>query len=205
MSSFSTFKTLEDALTHFQIVSKMDNILFAEKECVIAPYLAEELAYTMRETAYNVSEAAICEAIIYPILREVWKQFSETLFLWSHRSLSKKAKNSGIPDYIIAKRSPLGKNVMDMPMLVMIEAKKDDFDEGWGQCVAQMHLAQQLSNHEFTIYGIVSNGDVWQFGHLENNVLTQNLNYLNVSDLQKLCNTLYFVFEMCEKQLKGKG
>ncbi len=202
MSSFSSFKTLEDALTHFNIVSKMDNILFAEKECVISPYLVEELAFTLKETAYNISEAAICEAIIYPILKEVWKNFTNSLFLWSHRSLSKKSKNSGIPDYIIAKRSPLGKGVMDMPMLVMIEAKKDDFDEGWGQCLAQMHLAQQLSNHEYTIYGIVSNGDMWQFGYLENTTLTQNMDRISISNLQKLCNTLYFIFETCEKQLK---
>lgn len=202
MSSFSSFKTLEDALTHFNIVSKIDNILFPEKECVISPYLVEELAFTLKETAYNISEAAICEAIIYPILKEVWKNFTNSLFLWSHRSLSKKSKNSGIPDYIIAKRSPLGKGVMDMPMLVMIEAKKDDFDEGWGQCLAQMHLAQQLSNHEYTIYGIVSNGDMWQFGYLENTTLTQNMDRISISNLQKLCNTLYFIFETCEKQLK---
>ena len=78
--------------------------------------------------------------------------------------MSKKAKNSGIPDYIIAKSSPLGKEVMDMPMLVMIEAKKDDFDEGWGQCLAQLNLAQQLNHQAFRVYGIVSNGEVWQFG-----------------------------------------
>ena len=156
----------------------------------------------MEETAYNISEAAICEAIIFPVLCEVWKNCKENLFLWSHRSLSKKSKNSGIPDYIIAKRSPLGKGVMDMPMLVMIEAKKDDFDEGWGQCLAQMHLAQQLSNHEYTIYGIVSNGDMWQFGYLENTTLTQNMDRISISNLQKLCNTLYFIFETCEKQLK---
>ena len=86
-------------------------------------------------------------------------------------------------------------------MLVMIEAKKDDFDEGWGQCLAQMHLAQELSNHEYRIYGIVSNGDVWQFAYLEQNTLTQNSYSLNINDLQRLCDTLYFVFETCEKQL----
>lgn len=202
MSSFSTFKTLEDALTHFNIVSKIERIPFGEKNMPVSQSLIDLLAFNIEETAYNISEAAICEAIIFPVLCEVWKNCKEHLFLWSHRSLSKKMKSSGIPDYIIAKRSPLGKHVMDMPMLVMIEAKKDDFDAGWGQCLAQMHLAQQLSNHEYTIYGIVSNGDMWQFGFLENTTLTQNINYINISDLQKLCKTLYFIFDTCEKQLK---
>ncbi len=75
MSSFSAFKTLEDALTHYNVISTMDDILFVEKTCKIPAYLAEELAFTITETAYNISEAAICEAIIYPILREVWKNF----------------------------------------------------------------------------------------------------------------------------------
>ena len=153
MSSLRSFKTLEDALTHFKVISQRESTPIPEKKITLSQSLLDTLAFNIEETAYNVSEAAICEAIIFPILCEVWKNCRKNLFLWSHKSLSKKAKNSGIPDYIIAKRSPLGKEVMDMPMLVMIEAKKDDFDEGWGQCVTQMHTIQTLNKGEYT--------DIW--------------------------------------------
>ena len=204
MSSFSPFKTLADALSHFEISSQKAEIIFVKEKIVVPPALAETIHFNLVETTYNISEAAICEAIIYPIIREIWKLFKDHLSLWSHKSLSKKAKDSGIPDYIITKRSPLGKEVMDMPILVMIEAKKDDFDEGWGQCLAQMQLAQSLSNGEYTIYGIVSNGDTWQFGYLQGKVLTQHIAPISVEDLGRLYNSLYFVFSNCLAQIQAK-
>ena len=58
MSSFSTFKTLEDALTHFNVVLKIDKTPFGEKNIVISQNLKDTLAFNMEETAYNISEAA---------------------------------------------------------------------------------------------------------------------------------------------------
>jgi hypothetical protein len=201
MSSFSPFKELADSLLYFGISSIKADILSVEEKWVVPADLAEDIRFNLIETTYNISEAAICEAIIYPIIREIWKAFRDRLSLWSHKSLSKKAKDSGIPDYIISKRSPLGKEVMDLPILVMIEAKKDDFDGGWAQCVAQLHLAQTLSKNDFRIYGIVSNGDVWQFGYLEGTILTQHIAPISIENLSKLYNTLYFIFEECVRQL----
>ena len=202
MSSFSTFKTLADALSYFEISSQKADIISLQEKIVVPTALAEMIRFNLIETSYNISEAAICEAIIYPIIREIWKMYKDHLSLWSHKSLSKQSKDSGIPDYIISKRSPLGKEVMDMPILVMIEAKKDDFDEGWGQCVAQMQLAQSLSNGEYTIYGIVSNGDIWQFGYLKGKMLTQHIAPISIEDLTKLYNTLHWVFKNCIKSLE---
>lgn len=203
MESFSSFKTLEMALAHFNITTVSKNIFSISEKMPISPslYLMEELDFNLNETAYKASEAAICEAIIYPVVKEVWKSFKKHLFLWSHKSLSQVGKNAGIPDYIVAKRSPLGNAVMDLPMLVMIEAKKDDFDEGWGQCVAQMRFAQQLSKGEYTIYGIVSNGDMWQFAYLTEDTLTQNNLFATIQDVQGIFNVLYQIFSACQKQI----
>ena len=204
MASFSSFKTLEDALNHFQIFYETQTIIADTFFLKVPTILVEEIEFTVTETAYNVSEAAICEAIIYPILKSLWRNFKETLFLWSHKSITKQSRNTttGIPDYVIAKKSPLGKGVMDLPMLVMIEAKKDNFDEGWGQCVAQMHTVQNLNKEEYIIYGIVSNGDSWEFGQLSGSVFTKNTFAISLGELQKLYNALYFVLQNCEKQLK---
>ncbi len=203
MASFSSCKTLEDALNHFQIFYETHQIISDKFFIEVPTALVEEIEFTVTETAYNVSEAAICEAIIYPILKSLWKNFKETLFLWSHKSITKQTKSSitGIPDYVIAKKSPLGKGVMDLPMLVMIEAKKDNFDEGWGQCVAQMHTIQTLNKGEYTIYGIVSNGDSWEFGQLLGTTFVKNPFALSLGELQKLYNVLYFVLQQCENQL----
>ena len=204
MGSFSTYKTLEKAQTHFNIAAVLQAIFSIDKQAPIIPsaYLVEELAFNMTETPYKTSEAAICEAIIFPIIKEVWKSFTADLQLWSHKSLSQTAKKSGIPDYIIAKRSALGNSVLDLPMLVMIEAKKDDFDEGWGQCLAQMYFAQQLSKGQYTVYGVVSNGDVWEFGYLSQNTLTRNDFSITIKDLQGIFNILYQIFSACQQQIR---
>jgi hypothetical protein len=50
----------------------------------------------------------------------------------------------------------------------MVEAKKDDFEGGWGQCLAAMLAAQMINgDDQLILQGSVSNGDVWQFGRLQ--------------------------------------
>ena len=110
---------------------------------------------------------AACEALIYPLLRETWKSYRETLTLWSHQPLSYDEELSGAPDYMLPRRSPLGPLIPDQPYLLVVEAKKDDFTRGWGQCLAAMLAAQKVNNlKEQTEYGITTNGRVWECGRL---------------------------------------
>jgi hypothetical protein len=78
------------------------------------------------------SEDAICENLIYPVLKEVWKSYRHQLTLWSHQALTYDEDVSGVPDYIVTKRSPLGTIVFDKPYFLVVEAKQDKFEEGWG-------------------------------------------------------------------------
>jgi hypothetical protein len=39
------------------------------------------------EGVVNNSEAAICENLIYPVLKEVWKVYRRKFILWSHETL----------------------------------------------------------------------------------------------------------------------
>lgn len=204
MASFSTFKTLEEALLHFGISEKNQNIFpHIQNTHLVSPYLEEEIEFNTTKLPYNISEASICEMVIFPVLKAVWKHFEKNLLLWSHKSIGKESDMSGIPDYILAKRSLLGR-VMDLPLLIMIEAKKDDFDGGWGQCVAQMVTAQSINNNQTEIFGIVTNGDTWQFGKLEGRHFTKNKSFISLTELATLYNTLYYLFELCESKITGK-
>lgn len=201
MASFSTFKTLADALVHFKIMENTDNIFPPISNLhEVSAELVKEINFNIKEMPYNASEASLCEMIIFPILKSVWINFISKLLLWSHQSLGKNAEISGIPDYNIAKRSPYGR-VLDIPFLVMIAAKKDDFDEGWGQCLAQMLTAQSLNKDTDKIYGIVTNGNLWQFGQLEAHTFTKHSASYSLEDLNKLYNVLYYLFELCEKRV----
>jgi len=61
----------------------------------------------------------------------------------------------------------LGKIIFESPYIAVIEAKKDDFTNGWAQCSLEMYAIQKINeNDKLIICGIVSNGETWEFGKL---------------------------------------
>lgn len=84
-----------------------------------------------------------------------------------------------------------------------VEAKQDKFEEGWGQCLAEM-IAVQRINDDFAsdIFGIVSNGKIWQFGKLIADVFTRNRNLYVIQDLDKLFAAVNYIFQQCELKIE---
>ena len=52
-----------------------------------------------------------------------------------------------------------------------------------------------------TIFGIVSNGKMWEFAKLKDNFFTKNLKSYRISDLEELFGALHYVFQQCQLQL----
>lgn len=167
--SFSSYKSLGKTVKEFQIYyTKTDFV--QEVGFSISDYFRQDLKLTMEEGIVDNSELAICQTLIYPVLKEVWKCYRTHFLLWTQQYLNCDANSSGFPEYILARRSPLGKVVFDKPYFILVEAKQDNFDATWGQCLAEMIAAQQLNDDsQIIVFGITSNGDRWQFGKLETN------------------------------------
>jgi hypothetical protein len=164
--------------------------------------LVEDIDFALNYVDYSASEIAICESLIYPVLAQVWKSFLDTLALHSHKTWQIDGQLSGIPDYLISSISKYGTAVIDTPILVAIKAKKDNFVEGWGQCAAEMVAAQLVNkNNDLTIYGVVSNGEQWEFAKLNQAVFTKNAVPYSVFDLDKLYSAVHFVLTDCKNQL----
>jgi len=200
--AFSSYKIVGEVLKEFQITYTESNFM-GEAEFNIAAYFREDLDTVMREGVVNNSDA-ICENLIYPVLKEVWKCYSSDFILWSHQSLNYDEKLSGFPEYILAKKSPLGKVVFDKPYFILVEAKQDNFEAGWAQCLAEMIAAQRLNKEfEIIIFGIVSNGDRWQFGKLEAAVFTRNITLYTIQELDKLFAAVNYIFQQSELQLNN--
>jgi hypothetical protein len=205
--SFSQFRTIGAVAQQFMI--PVENSVFmeqAEQPVVPDEVFQHRLQFVLRENLHKPSEAAKCETLIYPILYEVWHHFSTTLKLWSHTPLEYDGILSGIPDYFIASRSKYGVVVVGTPLFVAIEAKLDDFELGWGQCSAAMIALHRLNagTHAFPnviVYGIVTNGEMWQFGELRDNVITVDIRFFGIGDLSALFSALTFVMEECRKQV----
>ncbi|WP_445638366.1 Restriction endonuclease, type I, EcoRI, R subunit/Type III [Nostoc sp. DSM 114161] len=201
--AFSSYKTISEVLKKFLITYTESNFI-KEAEFRIPDYFREDLEIVMSEGVVDNSEFAICENLIYPVLKEVWKKYSSKFTLWSHHSLNYDEHLSGFPEYILAQRSPLGKVVFDKPYLILVEAKQDNFEAGWAQCLAEM-IAAQILNDELTItiFGIVSNGDRWQFAKLNAQVFTRNITFYSIQELDKLFGAVNYLFQQCELQLNN--
>ena len=49
--------------------------------------------------------------------------------------------------------------------MIVVEAKKNDFDQGWAQCLAELVVAQKINQDaKRPVYGIVTDANLWQFG-----------------------------------------
>lgn len=203
--AFSNFKTIGEVLKEYQVTYSEANFV-QEAPFNVPDYFREDLNEVMQDGVVSNSEFAICENLIYPVLKEVWKKYKTKLTIWSHQSFNYDEKLSGFPEYIIAKRSPLGKVVFDKPYFILVEAKQDNFETAWAQCLAEMIAAQRLNTnneHPITIFGITSNGDRWQFGKLERDNFTLNTTFYTIQELDKLFATVNFIFQECEKQLNN--
>ena len=201
--AFGSFKTIGAVVKEFQIT-------YAEADFIeglsfqISDYFREDLHLMMREGVVDNSEFAICENLIYPVLKEVWKHYRSKFLLWSHQSLNYDEKLSGFPEYILAQRSPLGKVVFDRPYLMLVEDKQDNFEAAWGQCIAEMIAAQRLNAElDVIVFGVASNGSFWQFGKLEKNIFTKNSTFYSIQEIDKLAAVVNYIFSQCEQQLES--
>lgn len=153
------------------------------QEAVITPatdappfddYFLTQLQFNLRRLPIGRSEAGAGEVILFPILREVWKLYADDLSLFAHESFGGDDDRKGTPDYFVCRTSAYGQTIPEVPYLLVVEAKLDDFEKGWGQCLAAMLAAQKLNKApEQPVYGIATNSKTWEFGILKYNEFTQ--------------------------------
>ena len=109
------------------------------------------------------SEAAK-ELIIDAIVEEALANLDE-LKVWKDAPLSTDSM-TGRLDYLIAQ----DRDYLEAPYFCLIEAKQDDFTQGMAQCLVGMQACDfnnQAVGQTITVYGAVSNGEVWRFYRYE--------------------------------------
>jgi hypothetical protein len=199
--SFTNYKTLSQVVQQFQLSYQEENFI-QPITFEINDYIRAELQFNLKELVVDSSEYALCENLIYPILREIWKAYKNDFMLWSHHPLESNGELSGTPDYLIAKRSALGKIVFEHPYFIVVEAKKDNFSEGWGQCAAELVAIQKLNNNSNqSLFGIVTNAERWEFAKLQHSIFTKNINGFQIENLDDLFSAINYLFLESQKQL----
>ena len=194
--AFSDFKAIPDVQEKFRVTYATDNFLRSEETVNPSAQFLRELEFSMKYINVYASEGARCENIIYPILREVYKGYADGYALWVKKPLIYDETLSGTPDYFIATRSELGMLTVGIPLIILVEAKKNDFEQGWGQCLAELIAAQKINEAaEVPVYGIVSDGERWQFGKLVDDGFIQNRTTFSIDNLPTLFGAINAVFK----------
>jgi hypothetical protein len=133
---------------------------------------------------------AICDEAIDPLTH---------LKIWKGAKLESDVA-TGFVDYLVAERQ----RYLSAPMLCIIEAKKDDFEQGLAQCLVEMYACQwnnRKINRSLDVLGIISNGSSWRFYRLiESGEVFESAAY-SIGDMELLLGRLRFVFQICEQML----
>ncbi len=199
--SFSAFKRISEVQQAYAIKYE-EKTFILEKEIVPPQWFIDEYKFNRENIDIFSSEASRSELIISPLLREVYKRYSAHYSFWIQKSIAYNEQLSGTPDYIFSKKSSLGKTVLETPVVLIVEAKKNDFEQGWGQCLAELVAAQKINdNEEMAVYGIVTDGNLWQFGRLQLNIFTKNEGNYTIDHLPRLYGALDFLIHAAETEI----
>lgn len=194
--AFSNY-TLTDLHEKFGISNRQKQ-LFSN----IQPIAPSDWLHTTLEKAKKLpvrSEKARSEAIVFPILTELTERNQHRIIFYSgeHLEADKKNKLNGECDFIISKN--IGSYELNIPIFALVEAKKNDFDEGVPQCAAQMlgaKIYNQKMKHPIPIvFGCVTTAEQWLFMQLENNVLYIDNQKFNLEKLENILGILQTIVE----------
>lgn len=187
--------TLARVKKQFALTTSEDIDIFAavpKLEC--SEYLTGTLRYNVPLALASNSEKARSEMIIAPILVEVRKQLQSKFSLFSGIDFTVDAEKglTGFCDFIISSGSE--RLFVSSPVMMLVEAKKENILAGLGQCVAEMVAAQIFNEREgndiSVIYGVVTSGTNWKFLKLEGNVVEIDLVEYYLTDINKILGIL---------------
>ena len=121
------------------------------------------------------------------------------LKVWKGAALES-ATLTGFADYLITPRFAY----MKTPLLCAAEAKKDDFDNGRAQCLAELVACREKNladGYDIDLFGFVSNGQTWLFYKLTTTNEIYETSEYNVENLPRLLGALDYICAECAKRV----
>jgi hypothetical protein len=190
--------TLSRTVTDFNLTVKEGPNLFKDIPTVApSPFLQELLTDTIPWALAVGSEKARSEGIINPVLLEVRRQLNGQVGVFSGEEFNVDAEVDlqGYCDFLVS-RSP-EQLYITAPVVMLVEAKKEDLKPALGQCLAEMVAAQRFNasrKQEIgTIYGVVTSGTVWRFLQLEESVVSIDLSDYALPPVDRILGVLIWM------------
>ena len=169
--AYSNF-TLETVREAFELQTVQSAGIFSETDGVEpSAELTKALAKKVPLAVAIGTEKAKSEMIVADILVELREHFKHRISLFSGIDFNVDTENdlTGVCDFLVS-LSP-EQYYLEAPVIILVEAKKDDLTTGLGQCVAEMVAAQRFNiekgNDIPCVYGATTTGINWLFLKLE--------------------------------------
>ena len=195
--SYSDF-SLKEVRKRFELSEERKALFSSTTDQKPSDWLLQTLKYN--EDAALISEKERSELLVSPVLTELRQRNNKIFSVYSGANLDADASQglNGECDFILTKSPQLIS--VESPIFCLVEAKKDDIINAFGQCVAQMLGARIYNQNDGksieTIYGCVTTGIEWQLLKLENNTITIDMELYSIQNLPKLLGALQAVIDV---------
>ena len=197
--AYSNF-SLESVRTAFELEIVESTGIFSEIESVDpSAHLTTALARNVPLAITINTEKAKSELIIADVLVELREYFEHRISLFSGIDFSIDDENglTGVCDFLVS-LSPV-QSFLEAPVIILVEAKKDDLTIGLGQCVAEMLAAQRFNAEKDNdipyIYGTTTSGTDWRFLKLEGQRLYIDMGVYPIAQCDKILGILSSMVE----------
>lgn len=170
--------------------------IIASEPLLPSPFFLEMLA---RMDSFDLTESKAAKTLmIDAVFLEVVPRHA-ILKVWKTKAIESDFL-TGFADFLIAP----GRAFMKSPLLCVAAAKKDDFETGQAQCVAEMVVCRWNNSQagvQRPVYGIVTNGSGWQFFCLNPNNTVQRSGLYTDKNLPDLLGAVDFVCAACAENV----
>jgi len=187
--------SIEELKTRFKVRLDESQEFFASISPVdLTSLLRVTLAENIPLAVAVSTEKAQSELIISPIFLELRRRFQHQISLFSGMDFNVDANEGlkGTPDFLVSLSTE--QLTIEVPVVVVVEAKNDNLKAGLAQCIAEM-IAARLFNRQrgkeiATIYGVVTTGSLWKFLMLAGDVVSVDLREYHIHEVGRVVGIL---------------
>ena len=197
--AYSNF-TLNTVLEAFDLEEVDAAGIFADIEPIAPSTLLTTVLERNVPLAFAIgTEKAKSELIVAFVLVELREHFERRISFFSGIDFNVNAEDglTGVCDFLVS-LSPKQFS-LEAPVLILVEAKRDDLTAGLGQCVAEMVAAQRFNAEQGNdlpcIYGTITSGIDWLFLKLDGKKLYIDMAAYQIAQCDKILGILSSMVE----------
>jgi hypothetical protein len=202
-SDFDLLRVEQDfSLTIQEVPVCLPEVPAVAPDSLLESLLNENLSLALAQG----NEKARSEWIINPVLTAVRRLLKQQISVFSGKEFNIEP-SQGLNGYVafLITRSPR-LLVVEAPVLTIVAAKPEDLNAGLGQCLAEMVAAQRYNERQGraieTVYGCVTNGELWKFVTLQEAIATIGLRDYALPPVDTILGILVWI---CNNRNVDKG